>query len=112
MTEVPRVLTLKRAGFWQPDETDAHFLELERRVAAQRLRHGRARVLIDLTEAMVQAQPNVSSISDGARRSYRTGDKVALVVASALLGLQVKRIESAADIQVFGAVDEALRWLD
>ncbi len=98
-------------GLWSAAFIDDHFGALERQVEELRQRERRARVLVNLCEAMIQPAETAARIRHWTGLIYREQDKVALVVASSLLKSQMRRVAVIADRELFLSEANALAWL-
>jgi hypothetical protein len=78
-------------GAWDARTVDVYFLALASLMAEGRSEVGRAMVLVDRRGAPVQ-EPNIlARIKAGFRRHFKAGDRVAVVVPTTLIKLQIKR---------------------
>ena len=94
-----------------PSDVDRYVAELDSVVREARLLSGKARVLADLRHSPVRSQDAAERLRHHNSSLYRPGERVALLVASALLALQLKR-NLVADLQaVFVSEAEAEAWL-
>lgn len=112
--EVDRARTqvrVKGIGFWSPDMAARHFRELQATMAAMRAEAGRVFVLVDLRTASVQSKETAAIIADSTRRIYDAADRAAVVVATELLGMQMRHVTAADRIRTFADMAEAERWL-
>ncbi len=98
-------------GLWTPTQFERHFHDLDRALRAMRARAGFARVLVDLSDSMVQTGETAAVMNHWTRRIYRTRDEVAVVSPSALLSMQVKREERIYRREVFPDRGAAVAWL-
>lgn len=110
-TRMPLVIIVKPEGLWDRQQSRDHFAGLRKELVRQRATHGRARVLVDLASMPVQQQDTISSMRIDLAASYLPGDKVALVTTSALLGMQVRRVDLPAQTRLFDDDAEAMVWL-
>lgn len=98
-------------GLWSPDFIDAHFGALKRQVEELRERCGRARVLVNLSEAMIQPADTAERIRHWTGQIYQPQDKVAIVLASSLLKSQMRRVAMIAERELFLSEANAIAWL-
>ena len=68
-------------------------------------------MLVDLTSAGAQSKESTSRIYERAKTFHRDGDRVAFILSSALLGMQLRRVEGPAQYRYFEKEAEALSWL-
>ena len=99
-------------GIWSAERAETHFRNLERAVKAVRLEHGKVNVLVDLREASVQPSETAAVIHDWTMRIYSEADRVAIVCATSLLALQMRRGVNIAPLATFHEIEAALRWLN
>lgn len=105
-------VTVVGSGMWSPERTTAHFVELERAVLKLRRAHGRVRVLVDLRGAAVQTAETAAVVRAWTGRIYRAADRVAVVCATALLALQIRRAADIATLATFHEIEPARTWID
>lgn len=105
------VIRVRGRGFWTPAQAAAHFQALAALIAARRALAAPVRVLVDLREAQVQSAAIAEGIRASTQRLYRAGDRAAIVVASGLLRVQVRRIVEPTVHELFVAEADALAWL-
>jgi len=98
-------------GMWTVDQVQRHFHDLERNIRAMRARCGTARVLADMRHAQVQTAEVVQVMISETARIYREHDRVAVIVATKLMAMQVKRSSTVHDRQTFEDHAQALAWL-
>lgn len=68
-------------------------------------------MLVDLGSALVQGSTVSSSIQQQAESLYKERDKVAIIVSSHLLAMQMRRVSGRASYRQFANRAEALDWL-
>lgn len=85
------LIRISCTGLRLGDEVDRYLSVLEPIVADMRACHGRVRVLADLRNAPIRTQEAADKMRAGNLRLYRTGDRVALIVESSLLKMQLRR---------------------
>jgi hypothetical protein len=98
-------------GQWSPEFIDGHFGRLKQQIDDLRARAGRARVLVNLTEAMIQPADTAERIRHWTALIYREQDRVAIVLASSLLKSQMRRVSIVADRELFLSETNAIAWL-
>ncbi|GGB39383.1 hypothetical protein GCM10011380_31100 [Sphingomonas metalli] len=110
-TRATNFLRVVGRGFWTMDYVAEHMVEFERILDEARTR-GRTRTLVDIRLAAVQS-PDVAGYVHGVIRDmYRPPDKAAILVASNLALLQMKRGLNPVTHAAFLSFDEAMRWLE
>lgn len=98
-------------GMWTPEQAAIHFIELHRAILGLRAIRKPVLVLVDLREAAVQTAEVAEAVRDGTSRIYRDADHVAVVYASTLVILQIKRAARVPNLASFQDMDEAMTWL-
>lgn len=98
-------------GLWTPAQFEAHFRRLDRDLRAMRARFGLARVLVDLSESVVQTAETAAVMKHWTRRIYRSSDEVAVISSSALLSMQIRHEDCAYRREMFRDWNAAVAWL-
>lgn len=98
-------------GIWSVERAETHFRNLDRAVQNVRQAHGKVNVLVDLRGAAVQPSETAAVIHDWTMRIYRAADRVAVVCATSLLALQMRRGVNIAPLATFHEIEPALRWI-
>jgi hypothetical protein len=88
-----------------------HLEEVERIFTREHTAGRRFRVLSDLRGASVQLPDVAGHIEGFSKQAFEPSDKIAVVVASNLLKLQMRRVVHRARFEAFLSVDAAERWL-
>lgn len=104
-------VVISGGGMWSPAQADEHFRELDRAILKLRREHKQLRVLVDLREASVQTPETVAVMRNWTGRIYRDADRVAVVCATALLALQIKRATDIETRATFHDMATAEAWL-
>lgn len=86
-----KILRINRVGVQQLADVDRYLAVLGDIVRDARLRFGRIRVLADLRNAPIRTQEAAERMRVGNLALYRAGDRVALIVESSLLKMQLRR---------------------
>lgn len=86
-----KILRINRVAVQQVADVDRYLAVLGDIVRDARLRFGRVRVLADLRNAPVRTQEAAERLRVGNLALYRPGDRVALIVESSLLKMQLRR---------------------
>lgn len=107
----PGIVRVTGRGLWTPDEVDSHFDELDPILQAERRARGGALVLVDLHGAPVQPIAVADRIRFHTSRMYRPEDRVAIIVRSSFVKVQMKRAAAVAHLEVFISPDAARIWL-
>ncbi len=98
-------------GLWSPNDVEAHFRALDKALRAMRARAGAARVLVDLSDALVQTAEAVAVMNQWTGRIYRARDQVALICGTTLLAMQIRREDKIYQRVLFQKKPEAIAWL-
>jgi len=104
------VIRVAAQGFWSVKQATDHFNQLS---ASVRDLHGRGikvSVIVDLRGADAQGQDVAKLLSEDGTGIYRAGDKVAMVVPSSLVKLQLRRVVEVEFHQFFLTLEEAEAW--
>lgn len=104
-------VTIVGVGMWSPERTETHFRDLERAILKIRREHGKVRVFVDLRGASVQTAETAAVMNIWTRRIYRACDRVAVVCATALLAMQIKRSAEVDVLATFHEIEPARRWM-
>lgn len=86
-----KILRINQVGVRTLGEVDRYLAVLGDVVRDTRLRFGRVRVLADLRNAPLRTQEAAERMRMGNLALYRPGDRVALIVESSLLKMQLRR---------------------
>lgn len=110
-TDADGIVSVVASGFWSPADLEGHFGELTKAVDAARARFGIARVLVDLRGSSVQSREIFDRLRDATSAIYDANDRIAIVAESALLTLQMRRLDAKAGRGAFADLAEARGWL-
>lgn len=105
------IIFVKASGVWTRGEVDAHYDALRRIIDAYREALRPIRILSDITAAERQSPDIESHIRDQMDQTYRPGDRVALLVASAADQQHVRGLLGAAAMGTFVSPMAAEIWL-
>ena len=86
-----KILRINRVAVQQLPDVDRYLAVLGDIVRDARLRFSRVRVLADLRNSPIRTQEAAERMRMGNLALYRTGDRVALIVESSLLKMQLRR---------------------
>ena len=86
-----KILRISSVAVQHIDEVDRYLRVIGDIVRDARLRFGRVRVLADLRNSPVRTQEAAERLRMGNLALYRSGDRVALIVESSLLKMQLRR---------------------
>lgn len=98
-------------GLWSPAEIERHFRALDKVLRPLRVRHGFARILIDMSEAKVQTVDAAAALDRWTGLTYRERDEVAVICTSTLLAMQTRRTAKIYHRAVFTERTAAIAWL-
>lgn len=105
------VIRATASGFWSVAQVDAHFAMLALSVRAIQQRGLAVSVIVDLrTAAPAQSQEVSVRLKAGITGIYHTGDRVALVLATSLAKMQMRRIVESEFHDFFLSPVAAERW--
>lgn len=86
-----RILRINSVAVQQLADVDRYLAILGDVVRDARLRFGKVRVLADLRNSPIRTQEAAERMRTGNLALYRDGDRVALIVESSLLKMQLRR---------------------
>lgn len=104
-------VTVSGTGMWSAERAATHFRDLERAILKIRREHGAVRVLVDLHAAAVQTAETAAVVREWTGRIYRAADRVAVVCATALLAMQIKRMADVDTLATFHEIGPAEQWI-
>jgi len=105
------ILTVSVSGSWTLPEVDRYAREAGPAFEKAREKVGSLRLLIDLGSADVLSQALMDPLAKAGMQYSRADDRVALVVASILLKLQMRRMLGDAPVPIFLSAKEAETWI-
>lgn len=98
-------------GAWTPEQAQKHFDRMESALHLMRASGRPVRVLVDLRQSRVLPADTSAVMAERSSRVHDAADRVAMVSASALHALQVKRDVRAPRVAVFATMEEAKAWI-
>ena len=99
------------SGFWTQEDMDRYVAALPAMLAKARRAEGRATLLADISDAAVQTQDVIDRISEFTAEMFTAEDKIAIVIPSMIMKMQMRRGVKGAQLQIFASKDEAKDWL-
>lgn len=105
------LILVRIEGFQHNTDVTAYMTDLTRMVGQVRARGRRVRVLADVSLAVVRSPLTATQQKTFNDVLYRVSDRVALVVTSPLLHLQIKRTSACSIQRSFADYQEAESWL-
>ncbi len=105
------IIRVMGRGFWTEADIDAHFVELGHLIERVRAGGDDILALVDLSDAPVQSPDVTARITAQTRRVYRPEDRIAIVVQSSLMKMQMKRAVDRPNLEVFISRHAATTWL-
>lgn len=106
-----QVINVVGIGLWSEDVIKCHFASLVDILSNVRATKIPVRVLSDLREAAVQAPEIAQRIAAFTAQAYRPGDRIAILVASSLVKMQMRRSVNNQDTMAFLSPSAAQTWL-
>jgi hypothetical protein len=106
------VILITVKGFFDLPPLRAHFAECAAVVARWRVAGRQIRVLIDAVDLKPHSPQGQACVQDAIDRIYLPGDKVAIVVGSSLVKMQMRRALSRDILNLFISKGAALTWLN
>jgi len=105
------IIRVSGVGVQRVEDVDRYLAELGRSIAAMRARRGPIRLLADLRHSPVRSQPVAERLRLGNLTLYRAGDRVALLVESSLMKMQLRRNLVPEYQAIFMSANAAETWL-
>ena len=106
-----RVLTLTAVREWTLADVPPFERAASAQFAATRTGYGAVRLLLDITGAALFTQEVIDALTDVSVRIGRPDDRIATLVRSSLMKLQMKRVLPEEMAGVFVSRQAALMWL-
>ncbi|WP_445193891.1 hypothetical protein ACT009_08450 [Sphingomonas sp. Tas61C01] len=107
------VIIINVEGFFDLPTLRAHFVDNAAVVERWRAAGRPIRVLIDAVNLKPHTPEGQACVQEATGRTYRPGDKVAILVCSSLVKMQMRRALSHGEIlDFFISRNAALTWLD
>ncbi|MBB4152290.1 hypothetical protein GGQ80_000166 [Sphingomonas jinjuensis] len=107
------VILITVKGFFDLATLRIHFAQCAAIVGCWRAADRPIRVLIDAVDLKPHSPEGQACVQEATSRIYRSGDKVAIVVCSSLVKMQMRRALRQPDIlNLFISKSAALVWLD
>jgi hypothetical protein len=105
------IVTSTSAGILTVEDIRLGTLEI--RAALQRARDdfGRALYLVDARQSVVQPQNIMEEVERAGALITHSEDRMAVVIPSALTGMQTRRVFNQSNEATFQSIDQALAWL-
>ncbi|MBO9669650.1 MAG: hypothetical protein J7485_03950 [Sphingobium sp.] len=105
------VLQVRVAGSWTAAEVERYAREARVQFTDARKKAGNLRLLIDLGAAHVLSQELMDPLAKAGMQYSQPDDRVAMVVGSTLLKLQMRRMLGEAPVPIFLSATEAMNWM-
>lgn len=105
------VLQVRVNGSWTISEVERYGREAGVQFNAARKAAGALRYLIDLSGAHVLSQELMDPLATAGMQYSQPDDRVALVVGSTLLKIQMRRMLGEAPVPIFLSAKEGMNWL-
>lgn len=105
------VLRLKVLGLWTAAEIERFGLEANEHFVAARRSVGYLRLLIDCSHGFICPQDLVEPLAHAGKQYARDDDRMALIVNSSLMKMQVRRMMGDAPSNMFISNNAAVTWL-
>lgn len=98
-------------GIWSSELLDSYVAALEQAVRTARQASPNVRAISDLREAGVQTAPITERATEVLLRLFVPGDRVAVIVQSILLKMQMRRVLNVGTVEFFLSRSEAENWV-
>lgn len=105
------VLQVSVAGSWTAAEVERYAREARVQFTDARKTVGNLRLLIDLGAAHVLSQELMDPLAKAGMQYSQPDDRVAMIVGSTLLKLQMRRMLGEAPVPIFLSATEAMSWM-
>ena len=105
------ILIVRVEGMWTLPEVARYGREAGPQFEAARIRAGSLRLLVELSRTEVLSQNILAPLAKAGMQFAREDDRVALVVASSLMKLQMRRMIGEAPANIFVSEQAARMWL-
>lgn len=107
------LIHIRVSGFFDLQSLHEHFTDNSEVVTRWRAAGRSIRVLIDAVHLKPHTPEGQACVQDATARIYRSGDKVAILVSSSLVKMQMRRALAQGEIvDFFISKIAALTWLD
>ena len=104
-------LTVVVIGSWTMAEVERYGREAGLEFTQARKKAGNLRLLIDLEGTQVLSQTVIEPLAKAGMQYSQPDDRVAVLVNSTLMKIQMKRMVGDAPVPVFLVRDQAVAWL-
>ncbi len=105
------IVRVSRLALQQPSDVDRYADVLSSVLRTARQRFGKARVLADLRQSPVRTQTTAERLRQCNESLYRPGERVALLVETSLLKMQLRRNLIPEYQNIFMSENAAVTWL-
>lgn len=105
------ILSVKVIGSWTMPEVERYAREAGGQFDIARKAAGSLRLLVDLSDAEILSQSIIEPLAKAGMQYSRPDDRVALVVGTTLLKLQMRRMIGDAPTPIYLSVKDAADWL-
>lgn len=105
------IIYSKVQGFWSVANAAAYVKAMKREMAERRTQNEIINVLVDRRETPVLSAEVADLLQKANREIYISTDRLAIVVDSSLLKMQLRRLFSHEGSKAFLSIDAALTWL-
>lgn len=111
---VTEIVHMKCSGFWSLEEAKSYIDQIVDAIIEARSVNSAVRVLVDNRKASVQTLELINELGEMIGRAYKPEDKLAIVVGSQLLKMQMDRLPTIAMTRIFvslASLEDATDWL-
>jgi hypothetical protein len=105
------LMRVRGCGHWTGEMVERQIEDVRRVARDARRQHGYIRLLADLRGAGLQTRAVAAQMRDGAATIYRSFDRLAFVISSSILRIQLEASKRLAVTGIFTDGDIAERWL-
>lgn len=111
MSEYAGIISITGSGLWDVEIVDAHFRELAGVLSRVRREQPTPMILVDLRGSIVQPVAVFERLSWWTHQIYVPRDRIAIIVATSLQKVQMRRVETRATRELFLSMEAARTWL-
>jgi hypothetical protein len=104
------LVKVRGSGFWSVSQVKAHFASYMDSLSELHRRGLKLSIIVDLRESAAQSREVSDVLHSIGLDIYRPDDRIAMVVASSLVKMQMRRVLVADNHEFFLSVEAAERW--
>jgi hypothetical protein len=105
------IIHVRTLDVWTPEGAERYWIAFQPFLDESRRQLGYAKALVDRRGSPVMSMPMVQAMRGGILAHYRPDDRLALVVDSSPLKMQVRQNYPLQHLEAFLSYEAALAWL-